>query len=131
MRFDHLENEEIVFVDQRVVGEPAFEIGMAFANKRRAHALRFFAASGANFANLSISAPDDCRCRRLIGQRRGRHVDHAFPAAADEFEAVIAAAITQPTSDGVNSITVCQPMVMMLRLPPKADVTSTIGPGSR
>jgi hypothetical protein len=37
-------------------------------------------------------------------------------------------AITQPTRDGVNSITVCQPMVMMLRSSPCADVTSTIGP---
>ena len=39
--------------------------------------------------------------------------------------------IMQPTSDGVNSITVCQPSVMMLALPFHRDDTSTIGPGSR
>ena len=37
----------------------------------------------------------------------------------------------QPTSEGVNSITVCQPMVMMSVSLPKRDDTSTIGPGSR
>ena len=39
--------------------------------------------------------------------------------------------MTHPTSDGVNSITVCQPIVMMLRLSSSADETITIGPGSR
>jgi hypothetical protein len=38
--------------------------------------------------------------------------------------------MTQPTSDGVNSTTISQPIVMMFRLSPKAEVTSTIGPGS-
>src|SRR4051794_27390793 len=40
-------------------------------------------------------------------------------------------AITHPTSEGVNSITVCQPIVMMLALSRHLDETSTIGPGSR
>ena len=39
--------------------------------------------------------------------------------------------IMQPMSDGWNSITVCQPMVMMLVLPFQAELTRTIGPGSR
>src|SRR5690242_6226830 len=39
--------------------------------------------------------------------------------------------IMQPTSDGVNSITVCQPIVMMFASPFQAELTSTIGPGSR
>ena len=39
--------------------------------------------------------------------------------------------MTQPTSEGVNSMTVCQPMVMMSVLPFQAEDTSTIGPGSR
>src|SRR5215470_469191 len=33
--------------------------------------------------------------------------------------------------EGSNSMTVCQPMVMMLVLPFEAELTSTIGPGSR
>lgn len=37
----------------------------------------------------------------------------------------------QATRDGVNSITVCQPSVMMLVLPFQAELISTIGPGSR
>src|SRR5947207_15526005 len=37
----------------------------------------------------------------------------------------------QPISDGSNSMTVCQPMVMMLVSPFQAELTSTIGPGSR
>src|SRR5438067_2904610 len=37
----------------------------------------------------------------------------------------------QPISDGSNSMTVCQPMVMMLLSPFQAELTSTIGPGSR
>lgn len=40
-------------------------------------------------------------------------------------------AMTQPTRDGVNSMTVCQPMVMMFARPCQRDDTSTIGPGSR
>src|SRR5579875_82772 len=36
-----------------------------------------------------------------------------------------------PTSAGVNSITVCQPMVMMFALPCQLEETSTTGPGSR
>jgi hypothetical protein len=41
------------------------------------------------------------------------------------------AEIMQPTSEGVNSRTVCQPRVMMLVLLCQRDDTSTIGPGSR
>src|SRR5204863_9972753 len=37
----------------------------------------------------------------------------------------------QPTSEGSNSMTVCQPMVMMFVSPFQAELTSTIGPGSR
>jgi hypothetical protein len=39
--------------------------------------------------------------------------------------------ITHPTSDGWNSIIMCQPIVMMLVLPFHTELTSTIGPGSR
>ena len=35
------------------------------------------------------------------------------------------------TSDGENSNTMCQPMVMMLVFPFHAEVTSTTGPGSK
>src|SRR4051812_7409793 len=37
----------------------------------------------------------------------------------------------QPTSEGVNSRTMCQPRVMMLLWPAQREETSTIGPGSR
>src|SRR3954452_23291688 len=37
----------------------------------------------------------------------------------------------QPTSEGVNSRTVCQPRVMMLLWPAQRDEISTMGPGSR
>ena len=60
-------------------------------------------------------------------------VNAAFEARvafADE-RRLHALAITQPTSEGVNSITVCQPSVMMLFLPCQREDRSTIGPGSR
>jgi uncharacterized protein YjiS (DUF1127 family) len=38
---------------------------------------------------------------------------------------------THPIKDGVNSRTVCQPIVMMLARRSRADETNTIGPGSR
>ena len=41
VRLDDLEYEKVVFADQSVVGELAFEIGVTFADQRRAHALRF------------------------------------------------------------------------------------------
>ena len=41
------------------------------------------------------------------------------------------AAITQPTSEGVNSITVYQPIVMMFAFCCQCEVTRTIGPGSK
>jgi hypothetical protein len=40
-------------------------------------------------------------------------------------------AMTHPISDGVNSMTVCQPIVIMLVLFRQRDETSTIGPGSK
>src|SRR4051794_16226316 len=40
-------------------------------------------------------------------------------------------AIMQPTSEGVNSRTVCQPRVVMLLWPAQREDTSTMGPGSR
>src|SRR6185369_15054531 len=40
-------------------------------------------------------------------------------------------AIMQPTSERVNSRTVCQPRVMMLLWPAQREDTSTMGPGSR
>ncbi len=36
------------------------------------------------------------------------------------------AVMMQPTSDGENAITVCQPLVMILRRPSQADETSTM-----
>src|SRR3990170_2096941 len=39
--------------------------------------------------------------------------------------------MTQPTRDGENSMTVCQPMVMMLRRPFQAEEIRTMGQGSR
>jgi hypothetical protein len=39
----------------------------------------------------------------------------------------LALEMMQPTSDGVNSITVCQPIVMMFDLPWQRDETRTIG----
>src|SRR5829696_1397733 len=39
--------------------------------------------------------------------------------------------IMQPTSDALNSSTVCQPSVIMLCLPSQCEDASTIGPGSR
>ena len=40
MRLHHLEDEDVVLVDQHVVVDPAFEIGVAFADKRRLDLLR-------------------------------------------------------------------------------------------
>ena len=40
-------------------------------------------------------------------------------------------AMIQPKSEGVNSIIVCQPIVIMLDSPFHVELTSTIGPGSR
>jgi len=39
--------------------------------------------------------------------------------------------MTQPISDGVNSITVCQPIVMTLRCRFQAEDASTTGPNSK
>ena len=53
---DHLPNEEVVFVDQAVVVQPAFEVGMAFADRRRRTCS---AGSGVmpKASNLSSSLP--------------------------------------------------------------------------
>ena len=40
-------------------------------------------------------------------------------------------AITHPTKEGENSMTVCHPRVMMLAFPFQAELIRTIGPGSR
>ena len=41
VRLDDLEYEKVVLVDQFVIGQFAFEIGVTFADQRRAHTLCF------------------------------------------------------------------------------------------
>ena len=56
MRLHHLDDEEIIALDQRVVMQPAFEIGVALGNSRRAD-LAPLLRGQTEAANLSISAP--------------------------------------------------------------------------
>ena len=51
--------------------------------------------------------------------------------AANKYALWFPPAITQPISEGVNSMTVCHPIVMMFAFPFHHDDTSTMGPGSR
>ena len=91
VRLHHLEDEEVVLVDQRVVGETAFEIGVALDDQRRRDAISLLrgepeAVELVDLRAGRVSDPDN-----RVGERRGRQVDHAFPALADEIEAVVAA----------------------------------------
>lgn len=75
MRLQHLEDEEVVLVDQCIVGETAFEIGVALDDQQRYDAISLL--RGEPRAGR-VSGPD-----HRVGESRGRQVDHAFPALAE------------------------------------------------
>ena len=110
---------------------PTFEARMAIGNKRRLDQMSLLGCQ-AKLAELV-----DVRTGRVADPHNGvlqicrGQIGHAFAALAEHLEAVIAARNLQPTSEGLNSSTVCQPSVMTLCLPCQCEDTSTIGPGSR
>ena len=129
MRPHGLEDEEVVLGDQGVVVEAAFEVRMA---SRRSAARRSSQPSQPQSEVLklvdlgagSVADPHDdisephSRLRRIISKLW------------------LALEMTQPTSKGVNSTTVRQPIVMMFVGASCDDETvrrrnGTIGPGSR
>ena len=91
MRLHDLEDEEVVFADQPVVVQAAFEARVAFGDQRRADALGLLRREPEMFELVDLGArgvadPDDDV--RELGRRQ---VDHAFPALADHLEAVVGA----------------------------------------
>ena len=91
-----------------------------------------FPAVRPKWANLSISAPVVLPMPTTMSVRAavGRLITHS-PLSRIMGKLWLALEMTHPTSAGVNSIIVCQPMVMMLVRPCQEDDTSTMGPGSR
>ena len=56
MRFDHLEDEEVVLIHERIVEQATFEASMALGNKRRLDRMSLLGCK-AKLANLSMFAP--------------------------------------------------------------------------
>ena len=108
MRLHDLEDEEVVFADQPVVVQAAFEARVAFGDQRRADALGLLRREPEMFELVDLGArgvadPDDDV--RELGRRQ---VDHAFPALADHLEAVVRRApkISASTFSAISRILV-------------------------
>jgi hypothetical protein len=131
MRLHHLEHEHVVLLHPAGIGEFAFEIGVAFVDQGAAH-MRAGLRREAELGELvDVAAGRVADPHHGFRDVDGRDVDDALPALADEVKTVVAARDQAGESDGENSITMCQPMVMMLVSFLCAELTRTIGPGSR
>jgi hypothetical protein len=131
MCFHYLPNEQVVFRNEAIVGQAALKIRIALLYQWGAHMSARGGREPERFEFVHLCAGAVADADHLVHQIGGWHVDHAFLAAADHLEAVVALEMQQATSDGENSNTMCQPMVMMLVFPFHAEVTSTTGPGSK
>src|SRR6478609_804391 len=87
----NFEDEEVVFVDEAIVGEPAFEIGVTFANERRPYTRRLLARELEAFELIDLRARSIANSHHDLGECRRRQIDHAFPAPADQIVAIVAA----------------------------------------
>jgi hypothetical protein len=87
----HLEDEGVVLVDQRIVGELAFAIGMTLRNQGRLYPLCRLRAQPEPFELVDFGAGRIADSGDCAGERCRLQVDHAFPALTDEVETVIAA----------------------------------------
>jgi hypothetical protein len=111
VRLDDFEDEEVAFLDERVVVEPdskqAWHSAISGAPKRSA-----FSAVRPKCANLSISAPVvlPMPTTTSVSFVVGRLMTHS-PLRRIILWLWFALEITQPTRDGVNSMTVRQPIV--------------------
>ena len=131
VRLHHLECEEIVFVDQRIVVKSALEAGMAFAYERRIHPGRVFRREAERGELVDLGPLRVADPNRGIGQRRRRQVDHALPTLADHAVAVIAAGDHQADQRRREFRDPVPAESQMLVAPCHFDDTSTIRPGSR
>src|SRR5277367_5301550 len=91
MRLHHFEDEEVIAVDQAVIGELAFQVRVAFANQWGRDTLGRIGSQLEMFEFVDRGARGVADPHHLGGQRRRRDVDHSFAAATDQVEAVVAA----------------------------------------
>ncbi len=128
---DDLEDEEVIAIDETIVRDPAFQIRMAITQQRSA-TISPASAAMSNRSNLSTSRPEQfpMSTTRSIMPVVGMLITHS-PLARIRSKLWFPPAMTQPTREGENSITVCQPIVMTFRSSFQAELTRTIGPGSR
>lgn len=82
-------DEEVVFVDETIVGEPAFEIGIALANQRRLHLFCLVGCQSEMVELIDLGAGAVPDTDHLVGQCCCRQVDDAFAAAADHLETMV------------------------------------------
>jgi hypothetical protein len=91
MRLGHLEDEEIILLNERIVEKATFETGVAFGDKRRLDGTSILRceAKFSEFVDLRpgrVADPDHNVRESCRGQ-----IDNALTALADHLEAVIAA----------------------------------------
>src|SRR3954447_18323405 len=91
MRLDHLEDEEIMLLNERIVEKATFETGVAFGDKRRLDGTSLLGCEAklSEFVDLRpgrVADPDHNVRESCRGQ-----IDNALTALADHLEGVIAA----------------------------------------
>src|SRR5271154_6356291 len=91
MRFDYFEDEDVVAVNETIVFQHAFEIGVTLPDQRRLDVGGGLRRQPEFFELVDRGARAIANADDRVGQIHGRQVNDALPAAADEIEAVIAA----------------------------------------
>src|SRR4029453_16709 len=128
MRLDYLEHEHAVGGDKLRIVELALEARVAFLDQRRADAGSRDCGQSklGEFVDVSSRAVADAH--DLGSEIDGRDVDDALAAVSDHLEAVVLVPDVAANQRRLEAMTMCQ---LMLALPRQAELTSTIGPGSR
>ena len=133
MCFDYLPNEQVVFRNEAAVGQAAFKIRIALFDQRGAHLCGRGRREPERFEFVHLRAGAVADADHLVHQIAtlvGTLITHSLLRRIIS-KLWLELEMQQPTSDGENSNTMCQPMVMMLVFPFHAELTSTAGPGSK
>ena len=118
-------------VDEAGIRKPAFKIGVAFRDERGLDLLAGCSRQPELLEFINVAARRIANSHDLRRDVLRRDVDDTLLAPSKHLEAVVFVPDVAAYQRGLRSITMCQPIVMMLVAPFHLELTRTIGPGSR
>src|SRR5262245_24934540 len=83
---DHLPDEEVVLSHETRIVQAAFEVGEALADEGSLDRLRGLAGQAEPVELVDVGAAASANAYDLVGQRRRRQIDDAFPTPTNQLE---------------------------------------------